>query len=112
MAQTASPRNVIIYADQNGSEPFSEWLHGVRDAGTRRRILTRLRRVEQGNYGDYRSLHDGIYELRFAFGPGYRVYFGEDRDAVVVLLMGGDKGSQHKDIDRANAYWKEYKTHA
>jgi len=111
MAQAVTPKTVIIYADSNGLEPFSKWLHGLRDGQTRRRILTRLRRVEQGHYGDCRLLQDGVYELRFAFGPGYRVYFGEDGDTIVVLLIGGDKDSQSKDIEHAKVYWKEYKAH-
>jgi len=112
MAQAARPRQVIIYADGNGTEPFTQWLEGLRDTQGRRRILSRLRRVEQGNYGDCKSLQDGVYELRFAFGPGYRVYFGEDGDTVVVLLSGGDKSTQDKDIEQAKMYWKEYRSHA
>ena len=64
------------------------------------------------HYGDYRSLKDGVFELRLVFGPGYRVYFGEDGDTIVVLLCGGDKSSQVQDIKRAKAYWKEYLSHA
>ncbi len=111
MAQPATPKTVIIYADETGMEPFTEWLEGLRDAQARRRILIRLRRVEQGNYGDYRSLRDGVHELRFPFGPGYRVYFGEGGDTVVVVLVGGDKSSQKKDIEQAKTYWKEYQSH-
>lgn len=108
MAEAAQPRQVIIFADRTGKEPFTDWLEGLRDATARRRILTRLRRVEQGNFGDYRGLSEGIYELRFTFGPGYRVYFGQDGNTIVVLLNGGDKSSQSQDIERAKAYWKEY----
>lgn len=112
MAHAATPKNVVIYADTSGREPFTEWLEGLRDPQARRRILTRLRRVEQGNYGDYKSLQDGVYELRFPFGPGHRVYFGEDGNTVVVILAGGDKSSQTTDIDRAKTSWKEYQRHA
>jgi putative addiction module killer protein len=99
MTPAVTPRKVIIYADESGTEPFTEWLEGLRDTQGRRRILTRLRRVEQGNYGDYKFLQDGVYELRFAFGPAYRVYFGEEGDTVAVLLSGGDKSTQDKDIE-------------
>lgn len=112
MAHVARPKTVVIYADENGTEPFTEWLKGLRDPQTRRRILIRLRRVEQGNYGDYKPLQDGVYELRLQFGPGYRVYFAEDGDTVVVILGGGDKSTQNKDIDSAKTCWKEYQRHA
>ena len=81
---------------------------GLRDGRTRRRILSRLLRVEQGNYGDYKALKDGVFELRFSFGSGYQVYFGEDGDTIVVLLCGGDKRTQSRDIAQAKAYWQEY----
>ena len=112
MAGPAKEKQVIFYQDAAGKEPFNDWLRGLRDPKTRRRILNHLLRVESGNYGDYRSLKDGVFELRLVFGPGYRVYFGEDGDTIVVLLCGGDKSSQAKDIERAKAYWKEYLSHA
>ena len=112
MAQAATPRQIIIYADASGNEPFSKWLEGLSDTRLRRQILIRLRRVEQGNYGDYKSLKDGVYELRLMYGPGYRVYFGEQAHQFVVLLCGGDKSSQAKDIEQAKTYWKEYQSHA
>jgi putative addiction module killer protein len=101
-------KKVIIYRDDSGKEPFTIWLNTLRDATTRRRILKRLLRVENGHYGDYQAVGGGVYELRFFFGPGYRVYFGEDGNTVVVLLTGGDKSSQSRDIDQAQAYWKRY----
>ncbi len=112
MAGMAKEKQVIFYQDATGKEPFNDWLRGLRDSKTRRLILNRLLRVESGNYGDYKSLKDGVFELRLDFGPGYRVYFGEDGDTVVVLLCGGDKSGQARDIDRAKAYWKEYLSHA
>ena len=108
----ATQKQVVLYQDAIGKEPFNDWLRRLRDARTRRRILSRLLRVESGNYGDYRSLKDGVFELRFVFGPGYRVYFGEDGDTITVLLCGGDKSSQVQDIARAKEYWKEYLSHA
>lgn len=112
MANKPIQKEIIIYQDETDKEPFTDWLNRLRNPVTRRRILTRLRRVEQGNYGDYRSLKDGVYELRFKFGSGYRVYFGEDGDTIVILLCGGNKRTQSKDIKKAKIYWKEYLSHA
>jgi putative addiction module killer protein len=102
------PKQVIFYADDSGREPFTEWLDNLRNIIGRQRILTRLARLEQGNYGDYRPVGEGVNELRMFFGPGYRVYFGEDGEDIVVLLCGGDKDSQQHDIRQAKFYWKEY----
>jgi putative addiction module killer protein len=74
-------------------------------------ILARVSCLQQGNYGDCEVVGDGVYELRLFFGSGYRVYFGEEDNHIVVLLCGGDKGSQSKDIEQAKAYWKEYLIH-
>ena len=104
-------KTVIVYRDAAGVEPFTDWLIGLRDARTRRRILQRLFRLESGNYGDCKPVGGGVSELRFFFGPGYRVYFGEDGDTIVVLLCAGDKSSQRADIRRARAFWKEYLSH-
>ncbi len=109
MAQEVKPRRVVRYRDKSGIEPFTKWLVGLRDAQTRLRILRRLDRLESGNYGDFKSLKDGVFELRLSFGAGYRVYFGEEGDTVVILLCGGDKSTQDKDIDTAKEYWKEQK---
>ncbi|MGH8555998.1 MAG: type II toxin-antitoxin system RelE/ParE family toxin [Methylococcales bacterium] len=73
---------------------------------------TRLLRLEQGNCGDCEPVGDGVSELRLFFGPGYRVYFGEDRGNLVVLLCGGDKNNQSRAIAPAKTFWKEYKEHA
>ena len=82
-------------------------MNGLKDPVTRHRIKTRLDRVEKGNYGDHRSVGDGVWELRFDFGAGYRIYFVEEGDVLVILLCGGDKSSQVKDIKTAKIYWKE-----
>ena len=68
-----------------------------------------MRRLESGLYGDCEPVGEGVSELRMFFGPGYRVYFGEDAKNTVILLCGGDKDSQKKDIKKAKEYWKEYK---
>jgi putative addiction module killer protein len=111
MARLAKPKRVIVFADEKGDEPFTQWLYGLKDSMGRKRILIRITRLEQGNYGDCEPVGDGVSELRMFFGAGYRVYFGEDADNIVVLLCGGDKGSQKQDIKQAKAYWREYLTH-
>jgi putative addiction module killer protein len=111
MAKEAKPKNVIVYADEGGKEPFTDWLYGLRDIMGRKRILARVARLAQGNYGDCEPVGEGVSELRMFFGPGYRVYFGEDEHNVVVLLCGGEKGSQGQDIREAQAFWKEYLSH-
>lgn len=102
-------KEVTVYQDAVGNEPFTKWLKSLKDSSTRRRILKRLYRIESGNYGDYKNLGDGVNELRFFFGAGYRVYFGEDGNTIVILLCGGDKDSQRKDVEKAKSYWKEYR---
>lgn len=112
MAKIVEPKELVFYADENGNEPFYLWLEGLRDERNRRRILSRLVRVQQGNYGDVEPIGEGLSELRFFFGSGYRVYFGEDADNIVVILCGGDKDSQSQDIENAKTYWQEYKNNA
>ena len=111
MTDATTPKRVIVYANDNAKEPFTEWIYGLRDVMGRKRILARVSRLQQGNYGDCEPVGDGVSELRMFFGSGYRVYFGEHGNDIVVLLYGGDKGSQNKDIQQAKAYWKEYSSH-
>ena len=105
-------KRVLIYQNAAGKEPFTRWLNNLRDPVTRRRILKRLHQVKSGHYGDYKRVGDGVHELRFFFGTGYRVYFAEDGDTIIILLLGGEKTSQRRDIEKAKDYWKEYLSHA
>lgn len=100
-------KTIITYKTQDNKEPFTDWLYSLKDKVSQKRILVRLKRVEQGNYGDFKRFR-GILELRFDFGKGYRVYCGEDVHDLVLLLVGGDKSTQEKDIKKALEYWKEY----
>jgi putative addiction module killer protein len=95
------------YVDQHGSSPFRAWLRQL-DISVRARIQARILRFETGNLGDHKLLGDGVWEARLPFGPGYRVYFGKSGRTLVLLLLGGDKRSQAKDIERAKAYWANY----
>ena len=86
---------------------FMEWIGALRDVPARARIAKRIDRIALGNFGDAKSVGDGVSELRFTFGPGYRVYHARRGDVVVILLCGGDKDSQERDIERAKAMAKE-----
>ncbi|WP_432741468.1 type II toxin-antitoxin system RelE/ParE family toxin [Methylobacter sp. G7] len=111
MTDATMPKRVLVYARDSEKEPFTDWLYGLRDIMGRKRILARVSRLQQGNFGDCEPVGDGVSELRLFFGPGYRVYFGEHDNEIVVLLCGGDKDSQSKDIQQAKAYWQEYLSH-
>ena|SRR3989338_6012962 len=99
---------VLIYQNESGDEPFTQWLDGMRDVTIRRRISKRLRRIEQNNLGDVQSVGDGVFELRMHFNAGYRIYFGSIDKETVLLLTGGDKSSQGKDIQKAKYYWEDH----
>lgn len=103
------PREIQIYRSANGRQPFTEWLESIRDRRTRRRIRARLTQLEYGNFGDAESVGGGVFELRLRFGAGYRIYFGQIGNTIVLLLCGGDKSSQTRDIERAKTYWLAYK---
>ena len=95
------------YLDDSGRCPFHDWLVGL-DLPIRVRIQARILRFETGNLGDHKSVGAGVWEARLTFGSGYRIYFGKGGGELVLLLVGGDKGSQSKDIKRARAYWSKY----
>jgi putative addiction module killer protein len=103
------PRNVIVYQDRQGQEPLTRWFDRLRDHEAAARIARRLDRLRSGNPGDSKAVGEGVEELRIDYGPGYRVYFGQDGDAIVVLLVGGDKRTQSRDIETARTCWKDYK---
>ena len=103
------PRNIQFYRTPSGREPFIEWYYMIQDQSTRNRIQKRLDRLEDGNFGDCQSVGEGVFELRFHFRAGYRIYFGEVDNTIVLLLCGGDKSSQARDIERAKDYWLQYK---
>jgi putative addiction module killer protein len=102
-------RELREYLTETGHNPFREWLHSLRDIQARARIRVRLNRVRLGNLGDCKPVGDGVMELRMDFGPGCRVYFGQDGDVLVVLLCAGDKRTQARDIATAQEYWQSYK---
>ncbi|HKY38692.1 MAG TPA: type II toxin-antitoxin system RelE/ParE family toxin [Polyangiaceae bacterium] len=95
------------YVEDNGRIPFRDWLTEL-DKATRARVQARILRFEMGNLGDHKDVGAGVLEARLDFGPGYRVYFGLKGRELVLLLLGGDKGSQKRDIKRAQEFWSRY----
>jgi putative addiction module killer protein len=89
--------------------PFTKWLIGLRDRMTVARIRTRLDRICLGNFGVVKPVGDGAIELKIDFGPGYRVYYAMNGKTVVLLLIGGDKSTQQKDIEMAKRFWTDYR---
>jgi putative addiction module killer protein len=102
-------KKLVLYRTLNGQVPFQDWLESLTDRQTRARIRTRLKKVVFNYFGDFKNLGGGLFELRFHFGPGYRIYFGQDGDIFIILLCGGDKSSQGSDILTAFEYWLDYK---
>jgi putative addiction module killer protein len=100
---------LVYYHEENGRSPFIEWVTALRDKIAKARIATRLRQIESGNFGDAKPVGEGVTELRIHVGAGYRVYCGRRGQDWVILLCGGDKDSQPKDIARAKALWAEWK---
>jgi len=97
------------YLSENGESPFDSWLIGLRDLRARARVDTRLNRASPGNFGDYASVSGGVLELRIFYGPGYRVYYSLVGENVMLLLLGGTKGTQKRDVQIAKAYLADYR---
>jgi putative addiction module killer protein len=93
----------------NQTEVFENWLECLKDSKGKTVITARIRRAAFGNFGDHKFLRDEIYEMRITVGAGYRVYYAKDGNITYLLLCGGDKSTQKKDIDKAVKLWKEIK---
>lgn len=100
-------RKVVEYI-RKGSSPFGIWFSGLH-AQAAAKVARALYRLEQGNFSNVKSAGKGVSEYKVDFGPGYRIYFGQEGDVVVILLGGGTKKTQEKDIQIAQALWVEYK---
>lgn len=99
---------VLQYETEAGESPFAAWFEGL-EARAAAKVRTALARIETGNFGDVKPVGEGVSERRIDFGPGYRVYFGQDGQKLVILLVGGTKKRQRRDIDQAKTYWHDYK---
>lgn len=110
MPKEIDKRPIVLYEGQIvivETDQFRDWLDGLRDRKARLRIDDRLRRLANGNAGDTKSVGEGVQELRLHFGPGYRVYYIWRDGVLIVLLCGGDKSSQARDITKAKELAKE-----
>lgn len=89
------------------TESFSGWLMRLKDRKGRLRILARIRSAAAGNFGDCKPLGGGVSEMRIDVGPGYRVYYAQEGRRVYLLLLGGDKNAQRRDVTKAKALWRQ-----
>ncbi|SFD34676.1 putative addiction module killer protein [Bosea sp. CRIB-10] len=89
------------------TQTFANWLADLRDRQAKARIIVRIERMQAGNFGDHKSVGDGVSEMRIDYGPGYRVYFAVRGTTIVILLCGGDKGTQRMDVAKAKQLAKE-----
>jgi putative addiction module killer protein len=104
----AHEKSIQLYLTESGKCPFEKWFDGLRDIQAQQRILARIARLRSGNVGDWKAIGEGVFELRIDSGPGYRIYFGFEGNTIVILLIGGTKDSQDKDIKKAKDYWHDY----
>jgi putative addiction module killer protein len=99
---------ISYYVDTGRRQPFAKWFAEL-DVVARAKVTRAILRLGQGNFSNVKSVGEGVFEYRIDFGPGYRVYFGRDGQALVILLTGGTKKRQQRDIGEAHAYWKDYR---
>ena len=102
------PQSLEEYVTPEGRNPFRQWMSALRDVRARAKIRVRLNRVRLGNFGDAKPVGGGVCELIIPYGPGYRVYFARSGNTVVLLLCGGDKSTQSRDIGAAREYLMDY----
>ena len=99
---------IRYYVAAAGDQPFAEWFADL-DPTARAKVTRAIARMEQGNLSNVKSVGGGVLEYKIDFGPGYRVYFGREGETLVILLTGGTKKRQQRDIEAAIAYWQDYK---
>ena len=103
-------RDIRNYVTLEGHEPYEEWVNSYRNRKIRAIIWERVNRLHLRNFGDYKRLTADLYELRIHYGPGYRVYFGMLDRVIVILLCGGSKKTQRRDIQKTPEYWAELRS--
>lgn len=110
--QPSAEREIKKLELENGLVPFDEWFKSLRDRRMQVAVDARLARVRAGNFGDCKPVGGGVHELRVSLGPGLRIYYGLQGTKVVILIGGGDKRGQSRDIRRAQELWKQFTSHA
>jgi putative addiction module killer protein len=100
---------IRTYVNRDGFQPFADWFAGL-EPTVRAKVTRAIVRMEQGNLSNVKSVGEGVLEYRIDYGPGYRVYFGRDGQTLIVLLAGGTKKRQQRDIEAAHEYWRDYKS--
>jgi len=109
MSEQVFTYEIDYYKTSEGKAPFKEWLEALRDVNGRARVRVRLDRARLGNLGDHKLVDEGVWELRIDYGPGYRVYFAKEGNRLVLLLVGGDKDTQKRDIAQAIGYLHDHR---
>lgn len=99
---------IVVYQTAEGIAPLEGWLEKLRDRQAKIHVLRRIQRITVGNFGDHKGIGDGLAELRIDHGPGYRVYYTQDGNKIILLLCAGDKRTQTVDIERAKEYKIDY----
>ncbi len=105
----AQPKELRFYEDGKGKQPYRDWFDSLRDKRAQAKIQARVERVALGNLGYTEKVGEGVVELKIDYGPGFRVYFGQMGTQLVILLCGGDKSTQKRDIKTAHDYWADYR---
>ena len=111
MTDNDNAREIFLLSFADGNSPFEEWFKIIFDSTARRRILVAIARLADTRFRNFRPVGDGVYELRIFLGPGYRIYFGIQEARFILLIGGGNKDTQNRDIYEAKKYWKAYKIH-
>jgi putative addiction module killer protein len=104
-----SELKILVYADQHGHAPFESWFEKL-DARAQAKVTVALDRLKRGNVSNVTGVGESVFELKLDWGPGYRLYFGRDGDRIVILLLGGTKKRQSRDIATAKSFWLDYKS--
>lgn len=102
-------KNIQLYRDASGRAPFKEWYKALKDNRSKIKVDVQVTRLACGNPGKAKSVGSGVMELKIDFGPGYRIYYGQEGETLILLLIGGDKNTQKTDIAKAKEYWAAYK---